>query len=76
MHLPIKFATEAEVIAADVARFRALSPEQRLQNLDEMLSLYHFLSTSAARPEVLARLARQDEESGRMAIQEFVRRHG
>ena len=76
MNLPIKFPSELEVISADVARYRALSSEARLNSLDEMLSLYLFLSKMAKRPEVFARLAREDEERGRKAVEEFVSRHG
>ncbi len=76
MNLPIKCPSAAEVIAEKVARFRMLSPEDRFRTLDEMFRLYHFLMTASARPEALARLARDDEERGRAAIEEFVGHHG
>jgi hypothetical protein len=76
VNLPIKFPSDAAVIAQEVARFRALSPEERLHTLNEMFRLYHFLRTTSARPEALARLACEDEARGRIAIEEFVARHG
>ena len=76
MDLPIKFPSDAEVIAEETARFRALSPDERVRTLDEMFHLYHFLMASSARPEALARLARDDEERARAAIADFVAHHG
>ena len=39
MNLPIKFPSDAEVIAEEAARFRALSPRARVQTLGEMYHL-------------------------------------
>lgn len=75
MDLPIKFPSDAEVVAEEVARFRALSPEQRVHALGEMFELYHFLISTSGRPEELKRLAEEEEERGRQAIMEFVARH-
>ena len=76
MDLPIRFPSEVEVITGDVARFRALSDEDRVRTLGELFRLYHFLAARSANPEVLARFAREDEERGRTAVEEFARRHG
>jgi hypothetical protein len=76
MDLPIRFPSEVEVIDEDVARFRELSAEDRVLVLDEMFYLYHFLAERSAKPEALARFAREDEERSRAAVEEFVRRHG
>ena len=35
MDLPVKFPSETEVILEDVARFRAISPEERMRSLPE-----------------------------------------
>jgi hypothetical protein len=75
MDLPIKFPSDAEVIAEEVARFRALSPEQRVHALGEMFKLYHFLASVSGRSEAVARLAEEDEARQRKAIEEFVARH-
>jgi hypothetical protein len=76
MDLPIKFPSDAEVVADEVARFRALSPEQRVRALGEIVRLYHFLASNSARPETVARLAEEEEALGRKAIKEFIARHG
>jgi hypothetical protein len=75
MDLPIKFPSDAEVIAEEAARFRALSPESRVRALGEMFLVYRFLEESSARPEALARFVREDEERERAAIEEFIARH-
>jgi hypothetical protein len=76
MNLPIKFPTDSEVIAEETARFRSLSPENRVHTLGEMFNLYYFLATESGRSAELARLADFDEGCGRQAITEFVSRHG
>jgi hypothetical protein len=76
MKLPIKFPNDAEVIAEEVARFRALSPEERVQELGEMFYVYTFLEETSSNRESIVRLALEEEERGRKAIKEFVSRHG
>jgi hypothetical protein len=75
MNIPIKFPSDAEVIAADVARFRAMSPAHRVRALGELFSVYRFLEANSGRPDAVARLAREDEERNRRAIEEFAARH-
>ena len=38
MDLPVKFPSETEVILEDVARFRALSPEDRIRTIRSLLA--------------------------------------
>ena len=76
MKLPIKFPSQEEVITKEVMRFRALSPDQRVRELDEMFRLYHFLASHSPRPDVIARVAEEEEERGRKAVLEFAARHG
>ncbi len=38
MELPVKFPSETEVILEDVARFRALSPEERIRSYRSFLN--------------------------------------
>jgi hypothetical protein len=76
VNLPVKFPDNAEVIAEEAARFRALSPEERVRTIGEMFHLYHFLIAASARPEAASRLAEEDEERGRSLVQDFVARHG
>jgi hypothetical protein len=75
MNLPIRFPSDADVIAEEAARFRALPPEDQVRALGGAFRLYHFLA-SAGRPGVADRLAREEERLARAAILEFVARHG
>lgn len=76
MELPVKFPSETEVILEDVARFRALSPAERMR------TFRNFLNASArlARKSLKASWARQySEEQEILAqknIREFLSRHG
>jgi hypothetical protein len=76
MNLPIRFPSVVEVITEEVARFRALSDEDRVRTLGELFHTYHFLASHSATPEALVRIARDDEGRSRAAIEEFVKRHG
>ncbi len=76
MQLPIKFPDSAEVIAEEVARFRALSSEEQARAIGEMCNLYHQLAKISGRAEEFARLAEEEEEQERRAIFEFAARHG
>ena len=75
MNVPIQFPADADVLADEVARFRALSPEKQVRILGEMFNVYRFLEDNAPRPDALAQFAREDEERNRKAIEEFVARH-
>jgi hypothetical protein len=73
--LPIRFPRDEEVITEEVARFRALSDQDQVRTLGELFSTYHFLASRATKPEVIARFALEEEERGRKAVEEFVKRH-
>ena len=75
MDLPIKFPDDADVIAEEVRRFRALTPEAQVRTVGEMAGLYHFLAARSDRPDVIARMAAEDEARGRAVIEEFVTRY-
>ena len=76
VNLPIRFPNDADVIAEDAARFRALSDDGRVHALDECFRDYHFLLAASGRSEELTRYAEEEERQGRDAILEFVSRHG
>jgi hypothetical protein len=57
MNLPITFPSDADVNAPEAARFRALSPEDRVRTMGEMFVLYRFLQETSTDPEALARVA-------------------
>ena len=75
MDLPIKFPDEADVIAEEAARFRALPDAERVKELEEAFQTYHFLIEASGRADELKRFAEEEEEQGRAAIREFVARY-
>jgi hypothetical protein len=75
MEIPIQFPSEADVIAEEAARFRALSDEEQVRALGEGFQTYLFLLATSGRAEELTRLAEEDERRARVAIQEFAARH-
>ena len=76
MDLPIRFPDDADVIAEEAARFRALSDEDKVRALEECWRVYQFLIANSDRKTELRRLAEDDEELAHRAIQEFAARHG
>ena len=76
MDLPVKFPSETEVILEDVARFRALSPEERhplVPGLPESGALIARRSPKAAWAR---QYAEEQETSPSENIREFLARHG
>lgn len=76
MYLPIRFPSDTEVITEAVAQFRALSDEEKVRTLGELFWVYYSLAERSAKPEAIARFAREEEERSRASIEEFVNRHG
>jgi len=76
MELPIKFPSDASVIAEEVAHFRALSPEERMRSIRGLLSAGALMMAQSPRAEFLREYTRQQEELARNAFKEFVARHG
>jgi len=75
MNIPIRFPNDADVIAADAARFRALSPEDQVRALGECFETYMLLRELSGDPERIDRYAEEEERLGWIAIQEFAARH-
>ncbi len=68
MDIPIRFPDNTEVIAQDVARFRALSPDDRVRTLGELFRVYRFLAERSAKPDAITRLAlRRKSAAGRQS---------
>ena len=76
MDLPIKFPSETEVILEDVARFRALSPSERIRAIQDLLADGEFLLRKSPRAEWARRYAEEQEEIARQNIREFIASHG
>ncbi|HVA51112.1 MAG TPA: hypothetical protein VNH11_32525 [Pirellulales bacterium] len=76
MNLPIKFPSDADVIAEEAARFRALSPEQRMEVIRGVLEAGELLLKQSPQAEFLRAYTLEQEELARKAIKEFIARHG
>lgn len=75
MEIPIKFPSDADVIAEEAARFRALSPRQRLNHIRGMLTAGWMMIERSPKSEFLRQFAADQEELGKQAVKEFIARH-
>jgi hypothetical protein len=75
MNLPIKFPSDAEVIAEEAARFRALSPEDRLRSIRGLLAAGALMLRQSPKAAFLRDYTRDQEERARQAVKEFIARH-
>jgi len=75
MNLPIRFPNDADLIAEDAARFRALTAEEQVRALGDCFRDYQFLRTASGRAEEIDRFAEEEERLAWKAVQEFSRRH-
>jgi hypothetical protein len=75
MNLPIQFPHDADVIAEEAARFRALSSDSRVRALGDCFRDYLFLIEASGRAEELSRYGQEDERQAQAALREFVARH-
>ncbi len=75
MDLPVKFPSETEVILEDVARFRALSPEDRILMIQDMLAGGLFLMSKSPKAAWAKLYCEEQEALAWQNIREFVARH-
>jgi hypothetical protein len=75
MNLPIKFPTDAEVIAREVALFRALSPEDRLRSIRGLLAAGALMLRRSPKAAFLRAYTLEQESRACHAVKEFVARH-
>ena len=75
MDLPVKFPSETEVILEDVARFRALSPEERLLVIRGMMASGAHLMRISPVKEWVEEDYEEQRRIKRLSIQEFIIRH-
>jgi hypothetical protein len=76
MDLPIKFPSETEVILEDVARFRALSPEEQMKSFRGLLRSAAQLEQRSDHPEWAKQYAEEQELLAQRNIREFLARYG
>lgn len=75
MDLPIKFPSETEVILEDVARFRALSPEQQFQSLQGLLNAGALILRNSQKAAWAKQYTDEQELLAQRNIREFIARH-
>jgi hypothetical protein len=76
MESPYKFPHPADVIAEEAARFRKLSPEQRVHQIMEMVEIAERqLAASPGRKAILAQIE-ADERAAQDAHRRVFEQHG
>lgn len=75
MNLPIKFPSDADVIAEEVTRFRALSPAHRLQSIRGLLAAGALMMRKSSKAAFLREYTLEQENLARQAVKEFFCRH-
>jgi hypothetical protein len=76
MDLPIKFPDDADVIAEEAARFRALSPAERLRAIRGIIATGELIIRRSPKAEFLRAYKLEQEKLARETIKEFIARHG
>ena len=75
MDLPIRFPSDADVIADEAARFRALSPEERMRFIRGMLAAGVLMMRQSPKAAYLREYTLEQENCAKEAIKEFIARH-
>jgi hypothetical protein len=75
MDLPIRFPSDADVIAEEASRFRALSPRDRMCSIRGLLEAGALMMRRAPRAAFLCEQTLLQEELYRKAVKEFIARH-
>jgi hypothetical protein len=76
MDLPVKFPSETEVILDDVARFRALSPAERIRTIRGLLNAGDHLRRISPKAAWAKQYTEEQEVIAQRNIREFIARHG
>ncbi len=75
MNLPVKFPSDADVIAQEVARFRALSAQNRVRSIRGLLAAGALMMRRSPKAAFLRDYTLQQENRARQAVKEFLARH-
>ena len=76
MDLPVKFPSQTDVILEDVARFRALTPEERFRSLRSLLNAGALILRNSPKAAWAKQYAQEQEVLAQRTIREFIARHG
>ena len=75
MELPIPFPSDADVIREEVARFRALTAEEKYHSVCSLLNAGESLMIHSQRYDQLRKYSEQQEELSHHAFCEAVKHH-
>ena len=75
MDLPLRFPNNADAIAEQAARWRALSPEEWVRSFRGILRAGSLVMRRAENKEYQRQYRREQEELARRAIRELIARH-
>jgi len=75
MNLPIKFPSDTEVILEEVARFRALSPGERIRVIRSILADGAYLMSISPKAAWAKQYSEEQELLAQRNIRDFIARH-
>lgn len=75
MNLPIKFPSDAAVVAEEAARFRGLSPADRLRSIQALLAAGALIMRQSTKSAFLREYSLEQKNLERQAVKEFISRH-
>jgi hypothetical protein len=75
MKLPFDKPNDEKAILEDVARFRALSPEDRIRWIRKVINEGELMIERSPNPEALRAYLREEKNLERQAIKDFIARH-
>jgi hypothetical protein len=76
MELPVKFPSDTEVILEEVARFRRLSPRERIRTILDMVDFGARLQRMSPNSAWMRGYTEDQERLAQQRIREFIARHG
>lgn len=76
MNLPVSFPSDVQVIAEEAARFRSLSPSDRIQVIRSILSAGALMMKRSPKADFLREYTLKQEELAQQAVRDFMARHG
>ena len=75
MDLPVKFPNDTDVLLEDVARFRALSPQDQVRSLEGLLNAGALILRNSPKAAWASQYAAEQEIIAQQNIREFIAHH-
>jgi hypothetical protein len=76
MNVPLRFPADTDLIAEEVARFRALSPKARIESLRGLFAAGALMLRRSPKAAFLREYTLEQEQRAQQAVKEFLARHG